>query len=214
MPERITFVGGRKFNTNELNNQKRVSELFYHAFIHPGKYNEYTLSKKLGHSGNWAHGTIKDYDLIKREYIEIKKSHINGRSKNILYGKVNPLINRLYQQKFPLDDFDEYVLRDKLDSPLFRPFVKEQGYLSFGFNNSIDYILFLFDFLIVLLEEKGLFDSKGIETIEQYDQRKESAEESFLVFPEKILNNLIQNSDVKELFKVVRGFNKVLSKID
>lgn len=187
-----------------------ASKIYFFAYVYPGEYNEYRLSHKLGLSDNGVRQTIKNYELEEKGIVKIKRERRKGRYENRLHGSSDFLISRI-KEYLPLDSFEEDVIRDKLDSEIFKTLLKEADIENFNFGNYVERILFLFDFLIVLSKEKGLFDSKGIETIEQYDQRKESVEFSFFVFPEKILDKLIQNSDVKEFLKAIRNFNRTLT---
>lgn len=129
--------------------------------------------------------------------IEIPDPKPLGFEKRRYYkAKLDPLIDQI-KGISSLDSFDEYILRDKFNSRFVRYLIQEE--ISKSLKNtsfySIENVLLLFEFIVIIFEDEGAFErhSQGIETIDQYEKKKDE-------ISQKIKSIIENRPDLKELF--------------
>lgn len=179
-------------------NVEIASKVYFYAYVYPGKYNEYSVDKKISKKNKYENRVkkaIQEVRLEERGFLKIVRERRKGRSKNILYAKIDPLIDKI-NNKTQLEDFDRLVLRDKFDSKFFRYLLRniESSLMKNLSSGIIEEILFLFEFLVIIFEDKKTFKqySQGIETEEQYKKRKDE-------ISQKIKSIIENRPDLKEL---------------
>lgn len=159
------------------NIEREIAEkVWFYAFIEPNEYNIYQINKLIfGGTGNRAYRAIEKEKFVEKGYLKKTPAKRTGRSEKLLVGTVDPLILKI-KERTSLDPSDEDVLRDKLESPAFKYLIKNSTAKEpiASFLDIFDYILFLFEFILMAMDEKGTLTrkSRDIITKKQYDDQK------------------------------------------
>jgi len=158
--------------------------------------------------------------------------------------RANPqLVLDRIKERVQLDNFEEYILLDKLNSTFLNIYLEE----NIPSGNPFEYIISKLDFLLIMIDENiglkelNLYLSKNIETKQQYKNMKKKIRNEFthltkifsdqslnnselnknlldfLVFPDLLFNRIMRISDrgkdYYQMRTILRSFSEISNKI-
>lgn len=170
-----------------------AEKTFFLTYIKPNEYNAYQLDSFFSVPRGEVYKSLKTENYFDT-YIGRNNNCRKGREEKLLYGRVEPVIDRI-KTVVALNPFDEYILKDKLTSKFFRFFLESKlSYLKrVNSINSMEEILGCFDVLLVIIAEWKLVQGliNNIDSIDAYVSEKNKLAKEIderLNFTEKIGN--------------------------
>ena len=144
--------------------------------------------------------------LIKRKWLKKDREYVDPsliierdkRSLTRVYYRANPLpVIKRINERILLDDLDEYVIKDKLNTKFFKDSLEKINSSSLDEAQGIEQIIFTLDLLFFTIEKIGWPNWK-INTEKQYEKAKKSLNNEIrsLLKNPKLLNQIISKSKV------------------
>jgi hypothetical protein len=157
--------------------RETAEKVYLIAYIHPEEYNIYQIEKLLfgPNKTHKAYTAIKSEGFLQKGYIKRIPDKRKGRSEKTLVANIDFLISEM-KNRMPLSSFDEYIMREKLDSKFFRYLVG--GFESWAIQqhpfDAMDTIISIMEmFFIVAGKNESIMRFSGdIETEKQYRDKK------------------------------------------